>query len=57
MRESEMFVLVGGHRYPVRESAGLLKVDMNGYYGWTSIWATDLQMMEQRIKRVRSGGQ
>ncbi len=57
MKQPKVSVLVGGVMYPVREHAEILKADMNGYFGWTNIWASDLEDLKRRIKRVRSGGQ
>ena len=57
MRQSKMSVFVSGVNYPVRESAGLLKADMNGYYGWSNVWANESEELKRRIRKVRSGGQ
>lgn len=57
MSKPQQSVFVGGKEYPVRESAGLLKADLNGYYGWTSVWADTHQGLIRRLKQVRSGGQ
>lgn len=58
MRKFELpRVFVNGTSYVVRENAGLLKADMNGYAGWTSVWADDAEELKRRIRRVRSGGQ
>lgn len=57
MRQPKMLVFVNGVNYSVHESAGLLKADMNGFYGWTSVWAEDSEELKRRIRKVRSGGQ
>lgn len=57
MTKPQQTVSVGGVKYPVREHAEIFKADLNGYYGWTSVWSDTIQSLEQRIKRVRSGGQ
>jgi hypothetical protein len=53
----KLFVFVGGVKYPVREVSGLFKADLNGYYGWSVVYADSIQGLERRIKQVRSGGQ
>jgi len=50
-------VFVSGTSYAVVERSGYLKADLNGYFGWTSVYAQDYDGLKQRIKRVRSGGQ
>jgi hypothetical protein len=50
-------VFVSGTSYAVREDSGLLKADMNGYYGWVNVWAEDYDGLRRRIRQVRSGGQ
>ena len=57
MKQPKLFVIVAGKKYPVRETAGLFKADLNGYYGWTCVYADSLLGLERRIKLVRSGGQ
>jgi hypothetical protein len=57
MIKSQQTVSVGGIKYPVREHSEILKADLNGYYGWTTVWASTQDELERRIKRVRSGGQ
>jgi hypothetical protein len=57
MRKPKMSVLVGGVSYSVRLGVGVLKAEMNGYYGWVSVWADDSEELKRRIRRVRSGGQ
>jgi hypothetical protein len=57
MREPKMSAIVGGVAYQVREGVGVLKAEMNGYYGWVSVWADDSEELKRRIRRVRSGGQ
>jgi hypothetical protein len=57
MSKPQQKVLIGGIKYPVREHAEVLKADLNGYYGWTTVWASTQDELERRIKRVRSGGQ
>jgi hypothetical protein len=52
-----MSVFVAGIEYNVRECGEILKADMDGYYGWTSVWAPDVDGIKRRIKQVRSGGQ
>jgi hypothetical protein len=55
-------VTVCGTVYKVIECPGYIKADMQGYFGWTSVWADSnqrdtLQNLQRRIKHVRSGGQ
>jgi hypothetical protein len=57
MRKPKMSVLVGGVSYSVRLGVRVLKAEMNGYYGWVSVWADDSEELKRRIRRVRSGGQ
>ena len=57
MWKPKLSVLVGGVAYQVREGVGVLKAEMNGYYGWVSVWADDSEELKRRIRRVRSGGQ
>lgn len=41
----------------VTERAGLLKAHLNGFYGWTAVWADSIENLMLRVKRVRMGGQ
>jgi hypothetical protein len=50
-------IFVSGTSYAVREDAGLLKANMNGFYGWVNVWAEDYDGLRRRIRQVRSGGQ
>lgn len=50
-------VSVSGISYAVRQCPGYLKADLNGYFGWTSVWAKDYDGLRQRIRQARSGGQ
>lgn len=50
-------VFASGKTYPVTEHAGYLKADMNGYFGWTFVWADTREGLVRRIRQVRSGGQ
>jgi len=57
MRKPKVFIAVNGTSYAVGEKAGLLKAALNGYFGWTSVWADTYPNLVRRIKQVRSGGQ
>ena len=58
MRQPKMpRVFVNGASYAVHERSGYLKADLNGYFGWTSVWAQDYDGLKRRIRQVRSGGQ
>lgn len=50
-------VVVNGVSYRVVERAGCFKAAMQGYFGWTSVWAPTEAVLTSRIKQVRSGGQ
>lgn len=50
-------VFVNGKFYRVTERPGYLKADLNGYFGWTSVWADTYPNLVARIRLVRSGGQ
>jgi hypothetical protein len=50
-------VFVSGTSYAVQERSGYLKADLNGYFGWTAVWADTYAGLVRRIKQVRSGGQ
>lgn len=50
-------VFVSGKFYRVVERSGYIKADLNGYFGWTSVWADTYPNLVKRIKQVRSGGQ
>lgn len=50
-------VFVSGTSYAVTQCSGYLKASLNGYFGWTSVWADDYKGLVRRIKQVRSGGQ
>ena len=40
MSKPQQTIFVAGHEYQVREnSEGLLRADMDGYFGWTNVWA------------------
>ena len=57
MRAPVLLLWIGGKSYRVIERAGFFKADMQGYFGWTSVWADSSPTLERRIKQVRSGGQ
>ncbi len=57
MSKPQQTVFVNGMAYRVSEHAGYLKAALNGYFGWTSVWAPDSESLKRRIKQVRSGGQ
>lgn len=57
MRKPKLFVPVSGVSYAVIERAGILKASLNGYFGWTSVWADTFPNLVRRIKQGRSGGQ
>lgn len=57
MREPKLSVPVLGRNYLVIEKAGYFKAIMNGYFGWTSIWADTLPALARRIKQAKTGGQ
>ena len=57
MRQSKMSVFVSGVSYAVTERSGYLKAALNGYFGWTAVYAEDYKGLVRRIKQVRSGGQ
>jgi hypothetical protein len=51
-------IVVSGIAYRVIESkSGNLKAYLNGYFGWTSVWAETEYDLARRIRQVRSGGQ
>jgi hypothetical protein len=60
MSTPQQVIFVGGKSYKVSEHSGYLKAQLNGYFGWTSVWANPkdgLLGLARRIKQVRSGGQ
>jgi hypothetical protein len=57
MKQPQQRVLVNGKAYLVSERSGYLKASLNGYFGWTSVWADTETGLQRRIKQVRSGGQ
>jgi len=57
MSKPQQKVFVSGTSYLVTERAGYLKAALNGYFGWTSVYAEDYKGLVRRIKQVRSGGQ
>lgn len=57
MRKPKLSVPVNGTTYAVTEQSGILKAALNGYFGWTSVWADTFPNLVRRIKQVRSGGQ
>ena len=64
MRQQKMpRVFVGGRSYAVTQRAGILRAELNGYFGWTNVWADATDQIEayntlaRRIRQVRSGGQ
>lgn len=57
MRRPKFKIIVGNKSYVVTECAGYLKAALNGYYGWTSVWADNEVNLVRRIRQVRSGGQ
>lgn len=57
MRRPKVFVPVNGVNYPVTEKAGIVKAVLNGYFGWTKVWADSYPNLARRIKQVKSGGQ
>ena len=50
-------VNVYGVDYQTVERAGIIKAYLNGYFGWTSVWADTIPAIVRRIKQVRTGGQ
>jgi hypothetical protein len=50
-------VFINGRSYAVVERSGYFKALLNGYFGWTSVWAQTYPDLIVRIKQVRSGGQ
>lgn len=50
-------VFVNGRTYPVQERPGVLKADLGGLYGWTSVWADSYTALVKRIKWAMNGGQ
>ena len=57
MRTPILFLSIGKRVYRVSEHAGFLKADLDGYFGWTSVWADSQEILERRIRQVRNGGQ
>ena len=57
MRKPILLLPIGTRTYRVSEHAGLLKAHLNGFFGWTSVWADSIPSLEQRIRKVRMGGQ
>lgn len=57
MRTVVSSVVVNGTSYVVVERAGYLQAYLNGYFGWTSVWAENESQLVRRIKNVKSGGQ
>jgi hypothetical protein len=50
---SKKFLLVNGKRLPVLvRGGGYLKVAMNGYLGWTFIWAKDELELTSILVRI-----
>jgi hypothetical protein len=50
-------IFVTGTRFRITEHPGYLKAHLNGWMGWTSVWATTGEALVRRIKQIRSGGQ
>ena len=50
-------IWVNGVSYLVHERSGYVKADMDGRFGWTSVWAETHTDLVQRIKRALRGGQ
>jgi hypothetical protein len=50
-------VFVNGRSYKVLECSGRFKALLNGYCGWTSIWATTYPDLIVRITQAMRGGQ
>lgn len=48
-------ISVNGFSYIVVERGGYFKAAMNGYLGWTSVWADTLVNLGRRIKQLRPG--
>jgi hypothetical protein len=57
MRQPQQRVFVSDTSYLVTERAGYLKAALNGYFGWSFVYAEDYKGLVRRIKQVRSGGQ
>lgn len=55
MRQSKVFV--DGVSYVVIERAGYIKAALNGFFGWTSVWADTYTNLVRRIRQARKGGQ
>lgn len=55
MRKPQQHVFVNGVPYSVRECSGVLKADLNGYFGWKSVWAETHTQLTRRIKQVIDG--
>jgi hypothetical protein len=54
---SELSVTVNGKTYSVDERPGYLKANLNGIFGWDSVWADNYVQLVRRIKRVLAGDQ
>jgi len=57
MKADQQVIVVNGVSHRAVERAGIWKADMNGHFGWTSVWADTLVTLERRIRQARSGGQ
>jgi hypothetical protein len=57
METVKQFVTIRGVSYLVTEHSGYLKAHLNGYFGWTSVWAASEEALLRRVQQVRTGGQ
>lgn len=57
MKMTPMKIEVNGLTYLVVDRGGHWKATINGYLGWTSVWADTYQHLIRRIEQIRSGGQ
>lgn len=42
-------------KFPMREDRGILRADMGGLYGWTSVWAPDYATLLKRVRLILAG--
>ena len=57
METMKQFVVIRDVSYLVTEHSGYLKAHLNGYFGWTAVWAASEESLIRRIQQVKTGGQ
>ena len=57
MSKPRRSVFVNGKSYQVQECPGILKANVGGLQGWTTVWAESYTALVKRIKWAMNGGQ